>query len=98
MNNKLDELPKGLAQSVTRRLALKRFGLCLAATAALTHSASGQFSQLGPLVEVSLPNPLAGCNDRFVLQGNMTANDSCEPSIAVNPANPSNIAAIWTGF
>ena len=27
MNNKFDELTKGLAQSVTRRAALKRFGL-----------------------------------------------------------------------
>jgi hypothetical protein len=30
MNNKFDELAKGLAQSVTRRQALKRFSLGLA--------------------------------------------------------------------
>ena len=30
MNNKFDELAKGLAQSVTRRQALKRFGVGLA--------------------------------------------------------------------
>ena len=30
MNNKFDELTKGLAQSVTRRAALKKFGLGLA--------------------------------------------------------------------
>ena len=30
MNNKFDELAKGLAQSVTRRQALKKFGIGLA--------------------------------------------------------------------
>ena len=29
MNDKFDELAKGLAQSVTRRGALKKFGFCL---------------------------------------------------------------------
>src|SRR3974390_1671718 len=33
MNNKFDELVKGLAQSVTRRQALKRFGVGLAGMA-----------------------------------------------------------------
>lgn len=33
MNNQFDELTKGLAQSVTRRAALKRFGLGLAGMA-----------------------------------------------------------------
>ena len=33
MNNKFDELAKGLAQSVTRRSALKKFGLGLAGIA-----------------------------------------------------------------
>ena len=33
MNNKFDQLAKGLAQSTTRRQALKRFGAGLAATA-----------------------------------------------------------------
>ena len=33
MNNKFDELAKGLAQSVTRRAALKKFGLGLAGLA-----------------------------------------------------------------
>jgi len=33
MNNKFDELAKGLAQSVTRRGALKNFGLSLAGIA-----------------------------------------------------------------
>jgi hypothetical protein len=30
MNNKFDELTKGLAQSVTRRAALKKFGIGIA--------------------------------------------------------------------
>jgi len=33
MNNKFDELAKGLAQSVTRRQALKKFGVALAGMA-----------------------------------------------------------------
>jgi hypothetical protein len=33
MNNKFDELAKGLAQSVTRRQALKKFGVTLAGMA-----------------------------------------------------------------
>jgi hypothetical protein len=33
MNNKFDELAKGLAQSVTRRAALKKFGVGLAGLA-----------------------------------------------------------------
>ncbi len=33
MNNKFDELAKGLAQSVTRRQALKKFGVGLAGVA-----------------------------------------------------------------
>ena len=33
MNNKFDEMTKGLAQSVTRRAALKKFGLGMAGLA-----------------------------------------------------------------
>ena len=33
MTNKFDELTKGLAQSVTRRAALKKFGVAMAAIA-----------------------------------------------------------------
>ena len=36
MNDKFDELAKGLAQSVTRRAALKKFGLGLAGVALAT--------------------------------------------------------------
>lgn len=46
MNNKFDELAKGLAQSVTRRGALKKFGVGLAgialATLGLTNKAEAK--------------------------------------------------------
>ena len=45
---------------------------------------------LGPLVEVSNPDPLASCPPGF-----LGANVATEPSIAVNPTNPKNIVASW---
>src|SRR5258708_15192599 len=98
MNNKFDELAKGLAQSVTRRGALKKFGLGLAGMALarlLAVSAIAQVSQLGPLVELSQPNPIGGCDDGFRLPGTWTLNDATEPSIAVNSVNPNNRVASW---
>ena len=100
MNSKFDELAKGLAQSVTQRGALKKLSVGLATMALaclMALPAKGQVSTRGPLVEISLPNPLAGCNDGFPIPGNMTINDSFEPYIAVNPRNPDNLVAIWTG-
>lgn len=48
MNHQFDELTKGMAQSVTRRVALKKFGLGLAGMAlacfGLTHKAEAQQS------------------------------------------------------
>lgn len=91
----------GLAQSTTRWQALKIRTVGLAAMAVtsfgLPSLAVAQFSTLGPLVEISLPNPLDSCNDGFPIPGNMTVNDSFEPYIAVNPVNPANIVAIWSG-
>jgi hypothetical protein len=81
--------------ALLKELTLARWGMALAGL--LGVSASAQFASLGPLVEVSLPNPLAGCNDGFVIPGNMTANDSFEPYIAVNPLNLANVVAIWSG-
>src|SRR5204863_426289 len=52
---------------------------------------------LGPLVELSQPNPLAGCNSGFLPPGTMTLNDAAEPAIAVNPVHPNNMVAAWTG-
>src|SRR5262245_5590090 len=44
----------------------------------------------GPLVEVSSPDPLASYPP-----GPKGAIGAGEPDVAVNPANPKNIAAIW---
>jgi hypothetical protein len=44
----------------------------------------------GPLVEISNPDPLAGCPP-----GSYPADVAAEPSVAVNPTNPNNIVAIW---
>ena len=99
MNNQFDELTKSMAQSVTRRAALKKFGVGLAGMAlacfgwALT--AAAQNSQLGPLVELSQPNPVGNCDDGFRLPGTFTLNDATEPAIAVNPVNPNNVVASW---
>src|SRR5258708_32669204 len=98
MSNKFDELAKGLAQSVTRRQAFKKFGVGLAGMAlacfglALPTTAQGT---LGPPIEISFPNPLAGCNDGFTPPGNWTIQDAGEPCVAVNPLNPKNVVALW---
>ncbi len=42
MNNKFDELTKGLAQSVTRRGALKKFGVGLAGMALACFGLAGR--------------------------------------------------------
>jgi hypothetical protein len=52
---------------------------------------------LGPLLEISQPNPLVGCDDGFRLPGTMTINDSAEPFVAVNPVNANNLVAAWIG-
>ncbi len=98
MKENIHEPAGSLAQCMKPQpLKAVRVGLGTLALAALTATAWAQFTSLGPLAEVSLPNPLAGCNDGFVIPGNMTGNDSFEPCIAINPLNPANIVAIWTG-
>jgi hypothetical protein len=44
----------------------------------------------GPLTLISSPDPLADCHLGF-----LKADVAAEPYVAVNPANPNNIAAIW---
>jgi len=92
MNNKFDELARRLTQSVTRWRALKWFGVGIAITAlagfGLAVLADAQSSQLSPLVELSVPNPVGTCDDGFRLPGTMTPNDAAEPFVAVNPAHP----------
>jgi hypothetical protein len=97
MNDKFDELAKGLAQSVTRRQPLKKLGVGLAGMAlagVATLSANAQ-AALGSPIELSQPNPLGGCNDGFTPPGNWTIQDAGEPCAAVNPLNPKNVVALW---
>ena len=66
MNNQFDELTKNLAQSVTRRAALKKFGVGLAGMALaglLAMPASA--ATLGPLIELSRPNAVGACDTGF---------------------------------
>ena len=59
MNNKFDELAKGLAQSATRRQALKKFGvgLAFAALAALGLTRDAQAKQTGRKKGCQCKNP-----------------------------------------
>src|SRR5438477_255527 len=98
MNNKFDELTKSLGQSVTRRAALKKFGVGLAgvAVACLVGSFSNApAAALGPLIELSRPNAVGSCDDGIAGPGPGTINDAAESYVAVNPANPKNIVAAW---
>ena len=58
MKHQFDELAKSLAQSVTRTLR------CMAVAAQFAWPALAQDFQHGPLILVSSPDPLAGCNTR----------------------------------
>src|SRR5262249_40177608 len=50
----------------------------------------------GPLVAISVPDPLAGCqHDQEWQYPHGTRDTEVEPWLAVNPTNPNNIVAIW---
>ncbi|PYJ96505.1 MAG: hypothetical protein DME23_20385 [Verrucomicrobia bacterium] len=69
MNNQFDELTKGLAQSVTRRAALKKFGVGLAGMALagfLWLPAEVSATALGSLIELSRPNAVGTCDSHFI--------------------------------
>lgn len=57
--------------------------------------ARAQDTLLGPLVEISRPNAVGSCNDGFSLFGTWRLDDAEEPFVAVNPAQPNNVAAAW---
>jgi hypothetical protein len=65
MNDKFDELAKGLAQSVTRRSALKKFGVGLAGVAlaslGLANHADAHAKSCGEPCDCSNPNSYWGC-------------------------------------
>jgi hypothetical protein len=82
MNDKFDELAKGMAQSVTHT------ALLLAVTVQLAMPARANNFRLGPVFDLSDPDALAACGSN----GRET-----EPYIAVNPTNQKNMVAAWFG-
>ena len=79
MNDKFDELAKGMAQSVTRRGALKKFGVGLAgialATLGLAHKANADPGNTGH-VTCQCKKPNFGC-DRYPYPLNVTCMSVC---------------------
>lgn len=65
----------------------------LAALAVLAGAALAGDITLGPVVTVSGPSPFANCTAGG--PGTNYTNAEVEPWIAVNPANPDNIIAVW---
>ena len=88
MNDKFDELAKGLTQSVMRGL------LWLVVAAQFARLACASDFRRGPLIGLSDPDPLANCPGGL---GFVPGSAQEEPSLAVNPANPKNIVAAWIG-
>ena len=98
MNHPFDELAKSQAQSVTRRGALKKFGVGLAGMAlafSLSLPTAAPAATLGPLIELSRPNAVGTCDDGISGPGPGTINDAAESYVVVNPVNPKNIVAAW---
>src|SRR5207237_10305493 len=98
MNNQFDKPIRSKAQSQTRCGALEKFraasaSIALAALLAATVATSA--ATLSPLIELSQPNPVGGCDDGFRLPGTWTINDAAEPYAVVNPINPNNVVASW---
>src|SRR2546421_438731 len=92
MHNQFDELTKALAQSITRRAALKKFGVSVALAGLLGLPMFSHASTLGPLLELSRPNAVGTCDSGFVnLPGTWTLNDAFEPFVVANPSDPKNI-------
>src|SRR5438045_846066 len=99
MNNQFDELARTMAQSLTRRGALKKFGVGLAGMALsvlLFLPSVSSAGTLGPLIELSRPNAVGTCDSHFVsLPGTFSLDDALEPVVVVNPVNPKNMVAGW---
>jgi len=98
VNNKFDELTKSLAQSVTRRAGVKKFGIGLTGVALTSLVGSLSYAPaatLGPLIELSRPNAVGTCDSGIRGPGPGTINDAAESWVVVNPMNPKNIVATW---
>ena len=62
MNNKFDELTKSMAQSVTRRGALKKFGIGLAAMALAMLGLTNAAQAKPPCFKCNCRKPEYGCD------------------------------------
>ena len=82
MNDKFDELAKGLAQFASGAL------LCLTVAAQLDRPAHANDFRLGPLIDLSDPDALAVCGSNGAEK---------DTRMAVNPVSPKNIAVVWFG-
>ncbi len=71
MNNQFDNLTKSLAQSVTRRAALKQFGVGLAGFALAALGFANQV-QAKPPYQCDCSSPYLGC-ERYADKGNFKA-------------------------
>ena len=84
MNNQFDQLTKDLAQSVTRRGALKKFGMGLAGLAlaalGLAHKASADPGNTGK-VTCQCKKPNFGC-DRYLYPLNLNCLSICSSRCA----------------
>src|SRR2546428_4321573 len=75
-----------------RRISLAMLaGACVAALAVMAGSATGS---VAPPTLVSGPSPFAGCTHTGT-GGTNYLNAEHEPWLAVNPANPNNIIAVY---
>ena len=50
---------------------------------------------IGPLVEISLPNAVGSCNTGFNAFGTWPMDEAEEPFVAVNPIHPNNFVVAW---
>src|SRR5436309_870451 len=94
MNDKFDELTKGLAQSVMRRRPLKKLRptlACIALALLGPVMAHANDFKLGPLMSLSDSDVLHVCSEDFPGSSKIEA-ESC---IGVNPKNPKNLVVCW---
>jgi hypothetical protein len=79
---------------MTHRTLLRLLGLAAALVVFTAGPAGAGAFTVSPLVTISGPSPFAGC-DISGQSGTNYLNAEVEPWVAVNPANPANIIAVW---